>query len=309
MRPSRFLLGALSGVALVLVAIGLLAAGLGRGQTAAAPQASPVAAAACATPGRAVQVPPGKAPVSAKRPLSAADQQTLDAVSTAEWAGGARTLGITTDDLSTALNAGKSVDELAAAHHTTTAQVRAAMVAAGTAQVAAMLQRAQVTQSQADTLDHTLVVAIADKVTHANQIGGTPGTTQAPAGTKLNPAKEPVPVDDQTRQAIVDAEFNAVAQAFGLSPAQFKVDLGCGSLATLPQAQDVSSQRLRDAALAAAQAALDSRVRAGSLTQAQADAVRQDFAVPLAQKLARLVVQPLSTAATPAPGAPATPQP
>ena len=312
MRSRKFLLGSLSGAAVVFVVLGLMVAGVGRQPTEAAPgtatAASLVPVVTC-TPGTATQATPGTAAVSGKQPLSAADQQMLDTISNAEWAAGAQTLGISPNDLSTALDAGTSVDQLAAAHHTTTAQVRTTMVAAGTAAVATALQQTQVTQAQADTLDSTLVVAIADKVTHVNQAGGASAATPAAAQAQPDISKSALPANDQAAQAIADAELGAVAQALGLSPAQFKVDLGCGSLATLPQAQHLSGSQIRDAALAAGHASLDQQVRAGALTQSQADALLRDLATPLAQKLSLIVFQPPSGAATPEVTCPATPRP
>jgi hypothetical protein len=236
------------------------------------------------------------------------------------------------DDLSTALNAGQSVDQLATAHQTTTAEVKAAMLAAGQAAVARALQQATITQQQADDYDQTLVPAIAEKVTHANtqsdlSLSGTPAPSSAAdqaaiaeklargaasaSGTPLadNPADKAAIADktavdmSDPQQQVVSAMFDAAARQLGLSVDQLKSELGSSQLASVAQQHGLTQQQVSAALLAAGRSALASQVQGGRLTQAQADDFQTGVVESTAQKMALSIFQTATVcqAATPAP--------
>jgi len=297
MPSLKFLVGACCGVLVMIVVLGLMAGGLGLGYTSAAPGGTP----------QSGKVAGPAASITSKQPRSAADQQLLDLISNAEWSAAAQTLGISVDELSAALNDGRSVDQLAAAHQTTTSQVKDAMLATGQAAVASARQQALATQQQADTLDNTLVPAVAEKLTHANtqtdlSLAGTPSAAAPSKQEQVQQAmaaKQAEPGTPGTENAVVQAEFDAAARLLGLTADQLREQLGSGQLAAAAQAHQVSAPQLRDAMVAAGQSALSRQVAGGQITQSQADDVQASIVTPLAEKLALSVVMPVS--ATPAP--------
>lgn len=76
------------------------------------------------------------------------------------------------------------------------------------------------------------------------------------------------------RRSLREAELNAVAGALHLTPSQLQTELQSGkTLSQIEQAQGVSDSAVRSAARSAAKSVLDSAVKAGTITQAQEDAI------------------------------------
>jgi len=83
---------------------------------------------------------------------------------------------------------------------------------------------------------------------------------------------------DHGRRHEAVSDLSVAATAIGISEADLKTALGGGqSLAAVAKAHDVDPQKVIDALVADAKSELDAAVKAGDLTQTQADAKSADL--------------------------------
>ena len=81
-------------------------------------------------------------------------------------------------------------------------------------------------------------------------------------------------------------ELSAAAQTLGVTNDQLKESLGSDNgLSSYPSAQNVTEQQVKDAMIAAGQAALDQAVQSGTLSQADADQAGKDIVQLFAEKI------------------------
>lgn len=289
MRSHKFLAGAVTGVALVLLVTGLLLAGVGRQPTSAAGSTPPAGTAAT----KAATLTPLPA-----NNVNQLEQRMIAPISDAEWGAAATALGMTNDDFVSAINSGTSVADLGSTSNITADQVRSAMIAAGTAVVNAAVQGGTITQADASVLNSGLVAAIADKVTRAGT--GDPTTRQ---GT---PTVDGNALDAQKRAAageasamnntVAAAEISALASTLGVSLDALKPALdNSADLAALAASHHITAQQLEETLITAGQQALDQAVASGNLSQTDADGLRTSLVQPMAEKLSHGV----DAAATP----------
>ncbi len=283
MTPTKFLIGMTSGAVLALLVAGALLLGLGQIAT-SAQSATPTASSAAPTATPVKQGSETGTPVSIAK--GALEQRLLQPISDAEWTAAASTLGITVDDLNSQLKDGHSVDELGSAKGVTVQQIKDAMIAAGQSAVAGAVQAGTITQADADRLNQGLVLAIADKVTRANtQSDGTPGPTSdqiKDATAKKSAAGQ----NEQVADTVTMAELSAAAQTLGVTNDQLKESLGSDNgLSSYPSVQNVTEQQVKDAMIAAGQAALDQAVQSGTLSHADADQAGKDIVQLFAEKI------------------------
>lgn len=295
MRSHKFLAGTVTGVALVLLVSGLLLAGLGRqGTSAASGTPETKSTTSAATPGATTGV--------SKDETNALEQRMITTISDAEWNAAATTLGMSASDFDGAINSGKSVATLGASHNVTTEQVRAAMVAAGSAAVNTAVQNGTITQSEADLLNNGLVAAIADKVTHANaDEAANAGTGTPTANQKSTDGQKPAPstAESAIEDAVSNADFSAMASTLGVSADQLKTAWGNpADLAALATSHHVTVQQLKDALVATGQQALDQAVAHGTVTRTEADSLGTRMVQAMAKKLSGMLD---ATVATPTP--------
>ena len=147
------------------------------------------------------------------------------------------------------------VDKLAGILHLTPTQTKDALKQAQLQTVDQMLKDGQITQQQADALKAKI---------NAGQglgpIGGPGFRNGAVKGTLM--------------RDLTTAELNAVASTLHMSTADFQSALRSGkSLSDLETQQKVSDSAVKTAMKNAAKGVLDKAVKAGTITQAQADAM------------------------------------
>src|SRR5712691_12691293 len=148
------------------------------------------------------------------------------------------------------------VDKLAGILHLTPAQTQDALKQAQLQTVDQMLKDGRITQQQAD--------AMKARINAGQGLGfgfgaGRHGGFQA---------------DMTLMQNLKTAELNAVASALHMSPADLQSALRSGkSLTDLETQQKVSDSAVKAAMKNAAKGVLDKAVKAGTITQAQADAI------------------------------------
>ena len=148
------------------------------------------------------------------------------------------------------------VDKLAGILHLTPAQTQDALKQAQLQTVDQMLADGKITKSQADAMKARI---------NAGQGLGAVGGFGRHGGFKT---------DMKVLQDLKTAELNAAASALHMSPADLQSALRSGkSLSDLETQQKVSDSAVKAAMKNAAKGVLDNAVKAGTLTQAQADAL------------------------------------
>jgi len=148
------------------------------------------------------------------------------------------------------------VDKLAGILHLTPAQTQDALKQAQLQTVDQMLADGKITKSQADAMKARI---------NAGQGLGAVGGFGRHGGFKT---------DMKVLQDLKTAELNAAASALHMSPADLQSALRSGkSLSDLETQQKVSDSTVKAAMKNAAKGVLDNAVKAGTLTQAQADAL------------------------------------
>src|SRR6059058_3635049 len=149
------------------------------------------------------------------------------------------------------------VDKLAAILHLNSSQTKDALKQAELQAVDQMLKDGTITQQQAD--------AMKAKINAGQGLGPMGGFGLRPGGFKA---------DRALMQELATAEANAVASALHMSATDLKNALKSGkSLSDLEAQQKVSDSAVKAAMKNAAKGVLDKAVKAGTITQAQADAI------------------------------------
>ena len=149
------------------------------------------------------------------------------------------------------------VDKLAAILHLNSSQTKDALKQAELQTVDQMLKDGTITQQQAD--------AMKARINAGQGLGPMGGFGLRPGGFKG---------DRAVMQELATAEANAVASALHMSATDLKNALKAGkSLSDLEAQQKVSDSAVKTAMKNAAKGVLDKAVKAGTITQAQEDAM------------------------------------
>src|SRR5207245_3693312 len=152
------------------------------------------------------------------------------------------------------------VDKLAAILHLNSTQTKDALKQAELQTVDQMLKDGKITQQQADAMKARI---------NAGQGLGFGFGAGAGAGRRGG-----FKADMTLMQNLKTAELNAAASALHMSPADLQSALRSGkSLTDLETQQKVSDSAVKAAMKNAAKGVLDNAVKAGTITQAQADAI------------------------------------
>ena len=171
----------------------------------------------------------------------------------------ANAIGISEADLLTALKGGQTVADVAKAHSVNLQVVIDALVADGQAELDAAVKAGTITQAQADAEQAELTRRATDQA-NGNFQGGPGG--HGPGGGHV--------------EAVSDT--SVVAKAIGISEADLLTALKGGqTVADVAKAHNVNLQVVIDALVADGQAELDAAVKAGTITQAQADAEQAEL--------------------------------
>ena len=148
------------------------------------------------------------------------------------------------------------VDKLAAILHLTPAQTQDALKQAQLQTVDQMLADGKITKAQADAMKARI---------NAGQGLGAVGGFGREGGFKA---------DRTLMKDLTTAELNAAAAALHMSTADFQSALRSGkSLSALETQQKVSDSAVKAAMKSAAKGVLDKAVKAGTITQGQADSI------------------------------------
>ncbi len=171
----------------------------------------------------------------------------------------AKVIGISEADLKTALSSGQTVAAIAKAHNVDPQKVIDALVTDGQDELAAQVKAGTLTQAQADAQKAAVTQRATDQVNGTMSVGrGGPGGPDGHAGFGRNEA-----VSDES----------VVAKVIGISEADLKTALSSGqTVAAIAKAHNVDPQKVIDALVTDGQDELAAQVKAGTLTQAQADA-------------------------------------
>jgi len=180
---------------------------------------------------------------------------TTEAVSDASVV--AKAIGITETELNTALSGGQTIAAVAKAHNVDIGKVIDALVADKKDEVAAALKAGTITQAQAD---QELANATQLATDQANGSGFGPGGRGGGGGSHGGPGG--LDADDLT----------AAAKALGMTEADLTTALNGGqSAAAVAKTKGVDVQKVIDAIVASDKAEFAAAVKAGTMTQAQAD--------------------------------------
>jgi len=149
------------------------------------------------------------------------------------------------------------VDKLAGILHLTPAQTQDALKQAQLQTVDQMLADGKITKAQAD--------AMKARINAGQGLGAIGGFGRHGGGFKA---------DRTLMNNLMTAELNAAASALHMSTADLQSALRSGkSLSDLETQQKVSDSAVKAAMKSAAKGVLDNAVKAGTITQAQADAI------------------------------------
>ena len=185
------------------------------------------------------------------------------------------------------------VDKLAGILHLTPAKTQDALKQAQLQTVDQMLKDGKITQQQADAMKARI---------NAGQGLGFGFGAGAGAGRRGG-----FKADMTLMQNLKTAELNAAASALHMSPADLQSALRSGkSLSVLETQQKVSDSAVKAAMKNAAKGVLDNAVKAGTLTQAQADAILSHLGTGLTVRGHK---QENESGETPGGQAPSTPAP
>lgn len=151
------------------------------------------------------------------------------------------------------------LDKLAAELNIQRSALDSALAKASTSTLDAAVQQGTLTQIQADALKARIAAGDTGALW-----GGRGGIGPGGAGVG-GPGKHAAGVGQ--------AVFDAAAQALGITTSELQTQLRSGqTLAQIAQSKNTTEQAVVNAALAAAKTQLDAAVKAGTLTQPQADA-------------------------------------
>jgi len=183
------------------------------------------------------------------------------------------------------------VDKLAAILHLTPAQTQDALKQAQLQTVDQMLADGQITKPQAD--------AMKARINAGQGLGAVGGFGRRGGGFKA---------DRTLMNSLTTAELNAAASALHMSTADLQNALRSGtSLSALETKQKVSDSAVKAAMKSAAKGVLDNAVKAGTLTQPQADAILSGVGTGMLKSRSQKPEQEDETA--PGGSAPSTPTP
>jgi predicted RNase H-like HicB family nuclease len=175
----------------------------------------------------------------------------------------AKAIGISEADLKTALAGGQTVAAVAKAHNVALQVVIDALVADSNSELAAEVAAGTITQAQADAMKAQILQRATDQANGTFSGGpGGPGD-RGPGG----------PGGFGHNEAVSDT--SVVAKAIGISEADLKTALAGGqTVAAVAKAHNVALQVVIDALVADGTSELAAQVANGSITQAQADAMK-----------------------------------
>ncbi len=174
----------------------------------------------------------------------------------------AKAIGITEADLKTALQGGQTIAQVATAHNVATQTVIDALVQDGLDELAAQVKAGTITQAQADSMKTQVTQRATDQVNGTFRAGPGRGDHAGPGGFGRN-------------EAVSDA--SVVAKAIGITEADLKTALQGGqTIADVAKAHNVATQTVIDALVQDGLDELAAQVKAGTITQAQADSMKTE---------------------------------
>ena len=172
----------------------------------------------------------------------------------------ATAIGITEADLNTALQGGQTIAQVAKAHNVATQTVIDALVQDGLDELAAQVKAGTITQAQADSMKTQVTQRATDQVNGTFMGGPGRGDHAGPARFGHN-------------EAVSDA--SVVAKAIGITEADLNTALQGGqTIAQVAKAHNVATQTVIDALVQDGLDELAAQVKAGTITQAQADSMK-----------------------------------
>ncbi len=181
---------------------------------------------------------------------------TTEAVTDASVA--AKAIGITETELNTALSGGQAIAEVAKAHSMDVQTVIDALVADKKDEVAAALKAGTITQAQADQQLANATQFATDQV---NGTGFGPGDRGGRGGHGFGGGPN---------EAVSDT--SVAASAIGISESDLTAALQSGkTVADVAKANNVDVQKVIDALVADQKTEIAAALKAGTITQAQAD--------------------------------------
>jgi len=182
------------------------------------------------------------------------------------------------------------VDKLAAILHLTPAQTQDALKQAQLQTVDQMLADGKITKAQADAMKARI---------NAGQGLGAVGGFGREGGFKA---------DRTLMKDLTTAELNAAAAALHMSTADFQSALRSGkSLSALETQQKVSDSAVKAAMKSAAKGVLDKAVKAGTITQGQADSILSKVGSGMNFRFGHKPARPQTPGAPSSPSASPTP--
>jgi len=171
----------------------------------------------------------------------------------------AKAIGISETELNTALSGGQTIAAVAKAHNVDVQKVIDALVADKKDEVAAAVAAGAITQAQAD---QELANATQFATDQANGTGFGPGGRGGRGGGHG--------FGGGRNETVSDA--SVVAKAIGITEAQLNTALQSGqTVAAVAKAHNVTVQTVIDALVADGKTEIAAAVKAGTMTQAQAD--------------------------------------
>lgn len=179
----------------------------------------------------------------------------------------ATAIGISEADLRTALGGGQTIAAVAKAHGVDPVTVIAALVADDQSELAGAVKAGRITQAQADSQTAQITQRATDQVNGTFRGPGLRGPGMSGPGFG-GPRMGGRGIGH--REAVSD--LSVVAKAIGISEADLSTALGGGqTIAAVAKAHGVGTATVIAALVADGQSELDTAVKAGTITQAQAD--------------------------------------
>jgi hypothetical protein len=173
-------------------------------------------------------------------------------------------LNLSPFEIAAQLEADKSLADIAKAQNVDVQKVKDAIQTSIKTQLDSVVKSGKLTQAQADKANQTVAIWVDELVTaHKTML----------ASFDMSGLK-------QTAEQFVTPIINATTSTLHLTTDQLKAQLEAGkSLADVAKAQNVEVQQLKDAIQTSIKAQLDSVVKSGKITQAQADKANQTVAL------------------------------
>jgi len=182
----------------------------------------------------------------------------------------AKAIGISEADLLTAIQSGKTIAEVATANSVDPQKVIDALTQDGLDELAAAVTAGTITQAQADAQKADVATRAADQVNNAFHGGGPGGRGPGGPGGHV--------------EAVSDT--SVAANAIGISEADLLTAIQSGkTIGAVATANNVDPQKVIDALTQDGLDELAAAVKAGTLTEAQADAQKADVAARAADQV------------------------